>query len=371
MHLDLEKFAVYAVGGFVRDRLLNRDPEDHDYVVVGATPADMISAGFQPIDASFPVFIHPTSRDEYALARKERKVGLGYRGFEVEFDPTVSLRDDLYRRDLTVNAMARRVTGWNSEGHAKLSDEVIDPYCGQQDLIDGVLRHVSDAFAEDPVRVLRTARFAARYLFDIHPDTLLLMREVALELTHVPQERIWAEFEKGLSEQYPWLMFEALRACGAMGVDALKPYGGASTHRMRFFTRDTPLDIRFILAARGFKGTDYVKCRIPVDLARVSDAFNADSTELVTYATRDVFERLSLLTAFRAITDDTKLFKCMAALTLYTPADSEFVLNDVKLLMTQDLRNIRSVDCTSIAASCTNGVEIKRKIFEARIAAML
>lgn len=373
MSLDPSKFEIYAVGGYVRDRLLGYDPKDHDYVVVGATSDDMIQAGFEPIEASFPVFLHPKTRDEYALARKERKVGVGYHGFEVFFDPTVTIEDDLYRRDLTVNAMARRVLGWSEEGFAKLSDEIVDPFGGQRDLRDGILRHVSEAFAEDPVRVLRTARFSARYGFDVHPDTVKLMEKVAPELNHVPQERIWAEFEKGLMEKFPWLMFELLGLCGAMDTVAVHPYAGADTWAMSQFTDDTPIDVRFVLAARGFRGIDYGPCRIPTDLERVSDAFNLEVADLVAYATLDPETRFSLLTAFRAITDDTKLFKCMSAMMLYASASGEHEVDAVEStvsLMKQDLERIRSIDAASIAATCKNGLEIKQKLFEARVSAM-
>lgn len=373
MSLDPTKFEIYAVGGYVRDRLLNRDPKDHDYVVVGATAADMISAGFEPIEASFPVFLHPSTRDEFALARKERKVGVGYHGFEVVFDPTVTIEQDLYRRDLTCNAMSRKVLGWTDQGHAKLSDEIIDPYGGQRDLKDGILRHVSEAFAEDPIRTLRTARFASRYGFDVHPDTVELMERVSPELNHVPQERIFAEFEKGLMENFPWLMFELLEECGAMKTTALYPYAGADTWAMSQFTKDTPLDVRFIVAARGFRGPDYSPCRIPTDLERVSDAFNTDVADLTTYSTLDAATRLLVLTAFRAMTDDTKLFKCMSALLIYAHAAGDYevrVVNSTISLMKQDLERIRSIDAVAIAATCKTGLEIKQKLFEARVAAM-
>lgn len=373
MSLDLNKFKVYVVGGYVRDRLLGRDPKDHDYVVVGATPSDMTAAGFSQVGAAFPVFLHPTSGDEYALARKERKVGVGYHGFECVFDPTVTIEEDLFRRDLTINAMARQVLGWNAEGHATLSDEIVDPYNGRADLKAGILRAVSTCFVEDPVRILRTARFAARYGFDVDPYTVQLMGDVAHELNDVPQERIWAEFEKGLMEKFPWLMFELLNECGATNEPALRPYRDAVTQVMTHFTDDTPLDVRFVVAARGFKGTDYELCRIPVELARVSDAFNTDFVELIMYATRDAATRLSTLTAFRAITDDAKLFKCMTVVSLYTNAvgvGAPEAWRDTVSLMKQDLAQIHTVDAAAIAATCKNGLEIKQKLFEARVAAM-
>lgn len=367
MSLDPTKFEIYAVGGYVRDRLLGRDPKDHDYVVVGATAEDMINAGFEPIEASFPVFLHPHSRDEYALARKERKVGVGYHGFEVVFDPTVTIEDDLYRRDLTVNAMARRVIGWSDGGFAKLSDDIVDPYGGQQDLKNGILRHVSEAFAEDPVRVLRTARFSARYGFDVHPETVELMGKVAPELNHVPHERIFAEFEKGLMENFPWLMFELLDTCGAMATTALSPYATANPNVMTQFIDSTPIHARFIIAARGFSTTDYELCRIPSHLARASRVFNASIDKLWSYNQLDAETRLMLLEATRAISDDALLFECTDALLLFNH-ERDMISN--VLLMIRDLERIRSIDAAAIAATCNNGLEIKQKLFEARVAAM-
>ena len=198
---------------------MGKDPKDHDFVVVGATPEDMLDAGFNQVGADFPVFLNSIG-DEYALARQERKTGPGYHGFETTFDPSVTLEDDLCRRDLTINAMAREVIGWTEEGFAKLSDDIIDPFGGQEDLKNGVLRHVSEAFAEDPLRVLRVARFHARYKFKVHPDTLQLMKNLvkAGELNHLTPERVLAETEKAMMEKYPMQYFWTLQSCGAANV---------------------------------------------------------------------------------------------------------------------------------------------------------
>ena len=208
---------VYRVGGSVRDELLKRPPGDRDYVVVGATPEIMLASGYRPVGRDFPVFLHPDTQEEYALARTERKHGRGYRGFEFFATPDVTLADDLRRRDLTINAMARTPDG-----------TLIDPYGGQSDLAAGILRHVSPAFAEDPLRVLRVARFAARLGFRIADATLALMREISAsgELETLAPERVWQELARGLSEPHPSLLLRALRACGALGallpeVDAL------------------------------------------------------------------------------------------------------------------------------------------------------
>jgi tRNA nucleotidyltransferase (CCA-adding enzyme) len=208
---------VYRVGGSVRDELLGLPVKDHDYVVVGSDPEEMVRLGFRPVGKDFPVFLHPDTKHEYALARTERKTGRGYKGFTVYAEREVTLEQDLARRDLTINAIAR-------DEHGAL----IDPFHGAGDLRLGILRHVSEAFAEDPVRILRVARFAARFAFEIAPETLALMRRMVAdgEVDHLVPERAWQEIARGLMEQRPSLMFEALRACGALArilpeVDAL------------------------------------------------------------------------------------------------------------------------------------------------------
>jgi tRNA nucleotidyltransferase/poly(A) polymerase len=205
---------VFIVGGYVRDRLLGRECKDHDFVVVGATPAEMLDMGFQKVGADFPVFLHPVTGDEFALARTERKVGVGYNGFETEFGTDVTLEDDLARRDLTINSMARLVVGWNELGHAKLSDDIVDPFGGQEDLRDGVLCHTTAAFAEDPLRVLRVARFRARFGFDVAPGTIEMMKSLVRsgECATLTPERVWAEVEKTMTEAHPELFFDTLNS---------------------------------------------------------------------------------------------------------------------------------------------------------------
>jgi tRNA nucleotidyltransferase (CCA-adding enzyme) len=212
-----QPFAVYRVGGSVRDELLGRSGADRDWVVVGATPEMLLASGYRPVGKDFPVFLHPETREEYALARTERKHGQGYRGFEFFASPDVTLEDDLKRRDLTINAMARTQDG-----------TLIDPHHGADDLRAGVLRHVSDAFAEDPLRVLRVARFAARFGFDVAPETEALMRTIVAsgELATLAPERVWQEIARGLMEPWPSRMLAVLRECGALAallpeVDAL------------------------------------------------------------------------------------------------------------------------------------------------------
>ena len=211
---------IYTVGGAVRDRLLGRPISEVDWVVVGASAEQMLELGYRPVGADFPVFLHPQTGEEYALARTERKSGRGYGGFTFHASPDVTLEQDLIRRDLTVNAMAEDDQG-----------NLIDPYGGQQDLEARILRHVSPAFAEDPLRVLRVARFAARYAplgFSVAPETLELMRQLAEsgELAHLTAERSWKEISRALMEPRPDVFVQVLRDCGALAallpeVDAL------------------------------------------------------------------------------------------------------------------------------------------------------
>ncbi len=212
---------IYMVGGAVRDRLLGLPVQDHDWVVVGATPEQMVAQGYLPVGKDFPVFLHPDSREEYALARTERKSGRGYRGFTVFTSPDVTLEEDLARRDLTINSIAA-CADWTSAG-GKLGSKVdlIDPFGGQRDLQAKVLRHVTDAFREDPVRILRLARFAARFHdFSIAPETMALLREMVAdgEADHLVPERVWQELSRGLMEAHPARMFDVLRDCGALAV---------------------------------------------------------------------------------------------------------------------------------------------------------
>jgi tRNA nucleotidyltransferase (CCA-adding enzyme) len=261
---------IYMVGGAVRDRLLGRPLHDTDWVVVGATPEDMVARGYTPVGRDFPVFLHPDTHEEYALARTERKNGHGYRGFVVHTAPDVTLEEDLARRDLTINAIAAPADWENA-------DALCDPYGGQADLAARVLRHVTDAFREDPVRILRVARFAARFSdFTLAPETLQLMREMvdAGEADHLVPERIWQEISRGLMEAQPSRMFGLLRDCGALqrvlpeldrlwGVPQRAEYHpevDTGVHAMLVLDMaarlDTPLTVRFACLCHDFgKGT--------------------------------------------------------------------------------------------------------------------
>lgn len=261
---------IYQVGGAVRDRLLQRPFHDTDWVVVGATPEDMTAQGFTPVGKDFPVFLHPQTHEEYALARTERKSGVGYRGFVVRTSPDVTLEEDLARRDLTINAIAAPAD-WAGVG------AVFDPYNGQADLQAKLLRHVTEAFREDPVRILRVARFAARFEdFSVAPETLQLMREMvqAGETDHLVPERVWQEIRRGLMEAQPSRMFEVLRNCGALQVilpelnrlwgvpqrPEYHPEVDSGVHAMLVLDMaaqlDAPLTVRFACLCHDFgKGT--------------------------------------------------------------------------------------------------------------------
>jgi tRNA nucleotidyltransferase (CCA-adding enzyme) len=249
---------TYRVGGSVRDELLGRPQADRDWVVVGATPETMVASGYRPVGRDFPVFLHPETREEYALARTERKHGTGYRGFEFFASPEVTLEQDLARRDLTINAMARDERG-----------ALVDPHGGARDLREGVLRHVSPAFAEDPLRVLRVARFAARFGFAVAPETEGMMRAIVRsgELATIAAERVWQELARGLMEARPSRMLAVLRQCGALDallpeVDALygvpqppahHPEVDAGVHVAQALdyaaARDDPLPVRYAVLA--------------------------------------------------------------------------------------------------------------------------
>jgi len=243
---------TYLVGGAVRDKLLGLPVKDRDYVVVGSTPDAMVAKGFKPVGVDFPVFLHPETKEEYALARTERKSGHGYKGFTVYAAPDVTLEADLQRRDITINAMAEDEQG-----------QLIDPFKGQDDLRQGVLRHVSPAFSEDPVRILRVARFAARFAkwgFHVAHSTNALMREMVEsgEVDHLVAERVWQELERALGEDKPSRFFETLRGCGALArlfpeIDALFGVPQPEKHHPEI---DTGVHVMLVLDAAAKLSTD-------------------------------------------------------------------------------------------------------------------
>jgi tRNA nucleotidyltransferase (CCA-adding enzyme) len=310
---------IFQVGGAVRDELLGLPVTDRDFVVVGATPQELEAQGFRPVGKDFPVFLHPQTHEEYALARTERKSGRGYKGFTVHSSPDVTLEEDLARRDLTINAIAKDAAG-----------RYIDPYGGERDLRAGVLRHVSGAFVEDPVRLLRVARFAARFRFAVAPETLVLMREMVAngEVDALVPERVWQEISRGLMERDPVRMLEVLEQCGAM-VRVLPEWHAVVAARARAALARAalaglPLAARFaLLLAGASEDATHAACerwRVPVDCAELamllsrygqsiarSDAL--DATAIVSLLQQvDLFRRSErfalLLETVRALDDD-------------------------------------------------------------------
>jgi tRNA nucleotidyltransferase (CCA-adding enzyme) len=272
---------IFLVGGALRDRLLERPVSDHDWLVVGATPEEMVARGYLPVGRDFPVFLHPETREEYALARTERKSAPGYRGFTVHAAPDVTLEQDLARRDLTVNAIALPAELVGADGRFDPTPAALaDPFHGQRDLRDKVLRHVTDAFREDPVRILRVARFAARFDdFSVAPETMALMREMvaAGEADALVPERVWQELSRGLMEARPSRMFEVLRDCGALAV--LLPGIETGTQAMAAIDAGSrlraSLAVRFACLMRSVEQPQLQQVcdrwRVPVDIRELAE----------------------------------------------------------------------------------------------------
>jgi len=307
---------IYLVGGAVRDAWLGRAPGDRDWVVVGATPEALLAQGYLAVGKDFPVFLHPHTHEEYALARTERKTAPGYRGFVVHAAPDVTLEQDLARRDLTINAIAAPADSISAGGQFSINSEnLIDPYGGQQDLRDKVLCHVTAAFREDPVRILRVARFAARFSdFSVATETMALMREMvdAGEVDALVPERVWQELARGLMETQPSRMFEVLRDCGALArllpeVAALwgvpqradyHPEVDTGVHLMMVLDMaarlQAPLPVRFACLTH-----DLGKATTPADVLPRHIGHEARSAQLL----KDVCQRLRVPTDCRELAD--------------------------------------------------------------------
>lgn len=301
----------FVVGGVVRDELLGLPVADRDWVVVGATPEDMVRQGYRPVGRDFPVFLHPETHEEYALARTERKSGRGYRGFTVYSAPDVTLEADLARRDLTINAMARDEAG-----------RLIDPYGGEKDLRAGVLRHVSDAFEEDPVRILRVARFVARFGFRIAPETMQLMRRMvdSGEADHLVAERVWQEFARGLMEAHPARMLEVLAECG-LAPRLLPELKNERAALERAASAGAPLPVRFAVLTWGLE-EDAVRAlcerlRAPNEDLELAQAASRCRPLL---AARDAPGLLELLKRADAIRRPERFAQLLAAVRLAEPA---------------------------------------------------
>ncbi len=289
---------IYLVGGAVRDQLLNREVKEKDYVVVGATVPMMLKLGYRQVGKDFPVFLHPKTNEEYALARTERKVGRGYTGFSFDTSATVTLQEDLIRRDLTINAIAQAEDG-----------ELIDPYHGEDDLKKRLLRHVSDAFIEDPVRILRVARFAARFAelgFKVAPETNELMRKMVAsgEVDALVAERVWKEWERALSEKNPEQFFQVLKDCNALPI--LFPFINTMTALMAATHLTTDTEIRFAALLHNLTLENVQamceRYRVPADyrdLAVLTVKHHQAYAELHTLTAEQITDLLQALDAYR------------------------------------------------------------------------
>jgi tRNA nucleotidyltransferase (CCA-adding enzyme) len=356
---------IYSVGGAVRDDLLGLPVKDRDYVVVGATPEDMERLGYRPVGKDFPVFLHPETHEEYALARTERKVARGYKGFTVHAAPDVTLEQDLERRDLTINAMAR-------DEHGAL----IDPHGGERDLKAKRLRHVGAAFVEDPVRILRVARFAARFGFAIAPETLALMRRMVAEgeADALVAERVWQEFAKGLMEAAPQRMFEALAACGllpkllpeldlAMGEDGA-PANKATQglmHGLLFAAREEKsLEVRFALLAFALKSVDEKSARSLADRLRAPNECRdalllaaRHGASLRALTGTDAAAQLALLEAGDAFRRPERLRTLVDACECADGGDQGGAPSAPRLVIERALLAASGIDAAKIAAGAT------------------
>ncbi|MFO1320365.1 MAG: multifunctional CCA tRNA nucleotidyl transferase/2'3'-cyclic phosphodiesterase/2'nucleotidase/phosphatase [Burkholderiales bacterium] len=363
---------VYRVGGAIRDELLGRRVQDHDYVVVGATPEQMTAQGFRPVGKDFPVFLHPETHEEYALARTERKSGRGYKGFTVHTSPEVTLEEDLARRDLTINAMARDEAG-----------TLIDPFSGATDLADGILRHVSPAFAEDPVRILRVARFAARFGFRVADDTMALMRFMvdSGEADHLVPERVWQEFSRGLMEARPSAMFAVLAECGALARVAreweawIDPRHTPARRTLATLDRSAeagaPLTVRFAVAAHRVGEHLPALCerlRAPTDCRELSVLASRTLGAIWTADLLDAAASVDLLQRADAYRRGHRFEELLHVAALedgrdprdYPPARH----------LRRSLAAARSVDSARIAADRDSDVPVNERIRQGRIAAV-
>lgn len=341
---------IYEVGGAVRDALLGLPVKDRDFVVVGATPEDMERRGFRAVGKDFPVFLHPQTHEEYALARTERKSGRGYKGFTVHAAPEVTLEEDLARRDLTINAIARDEAG-----------NIIDPHGGVRDLRVGVLRHVSAAFVEDPVRLLRVARFAARFGFAIAPETLALMRAMVEngEVDALVPERVWQELSRGLLDRDPERMIDALEQCGAMvrvlpqwrSVDAARARR-ALTHAARC---NRALSVRYASlladAPPDAAAAASLHLRAPKECAEVAEHVARRGATLArpeTLPTEELVELLHRIDAFRRAERFDRVLEAIEALNVPAPGNAAAIASVVVRWRTA-LAAANAIDAGAIA----------------------
>ncbi len=367
---------TYVVGGAVRDALLGLPVQDRDHVVVGATPDQMVAAGFRPVGKDFPVFLHPETQEEYALARTERKTAPGYHGFVFHTAPDVTLEDDLVRRDLTINAMARADDG-----------SIVDPYGGKRDLEARLFRHVSSAFAEDPVRILRVARFAARFAdFRVAEDTNALMRSMveAGEVDALVPERVWQELSRGLMERRPSRMFAVLRDCGALArimpeLDALwgmpqprRPEVDNGVRIMEVIDHAAELDrtlaVRCAVLMRDLGGADAVaglckRLKVPNDCRDLALITAREHSHVEAAAKLDAAALVALFGRCDAFRKPERFAEMLLAAACHAPVPQAWLLAALEVA--------RGVDAGAVAASCAGDkARIPDAVLAARVAAV-
>ena len=354
---------IFLVGGAVRDELLGRPVKERDWVVVGSTPEEMIARKFQPVGKDFPVFLHPKTHEEYALARTERKTGKGYKGFHFYATPDVSLTEDLRRRDLTINAIAKSSTG-----------ELIDPYHGQADIKKRILRHVSPAFSEDPVRILRIARFACQLVnFQVHPDTNTLMQDMVKtgEVDALVPERVWKELSRALAAEKPVRFFEVLQQCHALPrlFPELTP-GDAGMHALltactlsdvgavRFATLCHHLSPKMLktLCQRYRVASDYA------ELAMLVMKYNVTYHALNTQSAADLLQLLKAADAFRRPERFAQLITACRA--------TKTQAKDHTILLTNALKAAKAVDTTPLVKENLQGLAFAKALQQRQVAAI-
>lgn len=312
---------IYLVGGAVRDTLLGLPVEDRDWLVVGASPEQMTAKGFIPVGRDFPVFLHPVTSEEYALARTERKTARGYRGFAIQASPEVTLEEDLARRDLTINSIAVNQKSIRADGTFSIKD-LSDPYGGYADLQTRIFRHVTPAFREDPVRILRVARLAARFAdFSVAPETLLLMAEMvdAGEVDHLVPERVWQELSRGLMAPQPSRMLRVLHVCGALahllpGLEIEMDQNAASQTMARLDVAahiNAPLTVRF--ACLRLSGTLNEKLRVPLDCRELAEVVQRELQLIDQSSSLDAEALVHLLERCDAIRKPTRFEELLLA----------------------------------------------------------
>jgi tRNA nucleotidyltransferase (CCA-adding enzyme) len=359
---------IYSVGGAVRDELLGLPVADRDYVVVGATPEEMVALGFKPVGRDFPVFLHPQTHEEYALARTERKTARGYHGFEFHTAPEVTLEQDLARRDLTINAIAKAEGG-----------QIIDLFGGVADLKARVLRHVGPAFVEDPVRILRVARFAARFDFAIAPETLTLMHEMVVrgEADALVAERVWQELARGLMERLPSRMLAALENCGVLAVvlhELARELSGQSlVQRMQVLdcaaAQGACLPQRFaLLTLHAVDATLAALCerlRIPQECADLALLAARERDNAAHAAALDAGALLSLLQSVDALRRPARFAQWLAVIEWDAP-DTQAAMERLRLA----LAAAQTVDAGAIAKEQRGPEQIRDAVAAARVAAI-